>query len=137
MSAIVMQQRAQQACNSCRKLKRKCTYNPSLGKCDRCFEGGKPCVYAEANPTPSHPISVAAPSTSTNAVPSGNLHAAPHPHGEPMYPNSFDALSVTPNRLADIVYDDRRTLSDGSRMALMCPGDEDTTYQSSHTGTQF
>jgi len=94
-------------------------------------------VYAEANPTPSHPVPVAAPSTSMNAVPSGNLHAAPHPHGELMYPNSFDALSVTPNRLANNVYDDQRTDFDGSRMAPMDPDDEDTTYQSSHAGRQF
>ncbi|OAX43883.1 hypothetical protein K503DRAFT_778907 [Rhizopogon vinicolor AM-OR11-026] len=70
MNAIVMQQRALQACTSCRKLKRKCTYNPTLGKCDRCFESGKPCVYAEVNSTAPQSGSDAGPgpsATSTNA----------------------------------------------------------------------
>jgi hypothetical protein len=89
-SAIAMQHRAPQACKSCRKLKRKvskfltffirnllsfvpqCVYNPTLGICNRCSETGKPCVYAEVNPTAAHDDSVAVvhhniSTTSTNA----------------------------------------------------------------------
>jgi len=137
MNAIVMQQRALQACTSCRKLKRKCTYNPTLGKCDRCFESGKPCVYAEVNSTAPQSGSDAGPgpsATSTNAVPSSSLMAASHQHNLALYPGSFDASSVA----SDIVYiDQRNALSDGSRMASMGSGNEYTTHPSSNAGRQF
>ncbi|KAG1820280.1 uncharacterized protein BJ212DRAFT_1016075 [Suillus subaureus] len=58
-SAIAMQHRAPQACKSCRKLKRKCVFNPTLGICNRCSETNKPCVYAEVNSTAPHDDSVA------------------------------------------------------------------------------
>ncbi|KAG2047422.1 hypothetical protein BDR06DRAFT_90365 [Suillus hirtellus] len=58
-SAIAMQHRAPQACTSCRRLKRKCVFNPALGICNRCSETSRSCVYAEVNPTAPHDDSVA------------------------------------------------------------------------------
>ncbi|KAG2152143.1 hypothetical protein BD769DRAFT_1658569 [Suillus cothurnatus] len=92
-SAIAMQHRAPQACKSCRKLKRKCVYNPTLGICNRCSETGKPCVYAEVNPTAAHDDSVAVvhhniSTTSTNADASGHLDTSLQ-QGNALYLDTF------------------------------------------------
>lgn len=92
-SAIAMQHRAPQACKSCRKLKRKCVFNPTLGICNRCSETGKPCVYAEVNSTTLHDDSVAVVhhntfTTSTNAEASGHLDASLQ-QGNPLYLDTF------------------------------------------------
>ncbi|KAG2042945.1 hypothetical protein BDR03DRAFT_1005855 [Suillus americanus] len=91
--AIAMQHRAPQACKSCRKLKRKCVFNPTLGICNRCSETGKPCVYAEVNSTTLHDDSVAVVhlntfTTSMNAEASGHLDASLQ-QGNPLYLDTF------------------------------------------------
>lgn len=92
--AIAMQHRAPQACQSCRKLKRKCVLNPTLGICNRCSETGRPCVYAEVNPTAPHDDSVAvvhhnASTVPTNADASGHLDASLQ-QGNLLYLDTFN-----------------------------------------------
>ncbi|KAG2348799.1 hypothetical protein BDR05DRAFT_1055750 [Suillus weaverae] len=137
--AIAMQHRAPQACKSCRKLKRKCVFNPTLGICNRCSETGKPCVYAEVNPTTPHDDSVAVvhlntSTTSMNADASGHLGPSLQ-QGNLLYLDTFGALPATSGWLNE--YGQPDVLPDGSHMVDVGPGNGDmTAYPSTHPGGQ-
>ncbi|KAG1907296.1 uncharacterized protein F5891DRAFT_975027 [Suillus fuscotomentosus] len=154
-SAIAMQHRAPQACTSCRRLKRKCVFNPALGICNRCSETSRSCVYAEVNPTAPHDDSVAvvhhnASTTSMNAgaaktytscaalTPStdasGHLDASLH-QGNPLYLATFSTLPVPPGWLNDFVQPN--VPSNGSHAVDMGPGSGGmSAYPSTHPGGQ-
>ncbi|KAG2135923.1 uncharacterized protein EDB93DRAFT_1107034 [Suillus bovinus] len=101
--AIAMQHRAPQACTSCRRLKRRCVFNPALGICNRCSETGRSCVYAEVTSTPAHDDSVAVvhhnvSTTSMNAADSGHLDASLG-QGNLLYLDTYGNFAVTPDWL--------------------------------------
>lgn len=137
---IAMQHRAPQACQSCRKLKRKCVYNPTLGICNRCSETDKTCVYGEANSTAPHDDSVAVvhhntSTMSTNAVASGHLDASLQ-QGNHLYLDTFGgALSATSGWSNG--YGQPNVLSNGGHTVDMGLWSGDMTgYPPTHPGGQ-
>ncbi|KAG2146737.1 hypothetical protein DEU56DRAFT_909777 [Suillus clintonianus] len=135
---IAMQHRAPQACKSCRKLKRKCVFNETLGKCNRCFETSKACVYAEVNPAAPHDDSVAVvhhnASTTSMSADSGHLDASLQ-QGDPSYLDPFGGtLQVTPDWYG---LNQPNVLSNGGH--VMGPGSGDMAAYpspSTHAGRQ-
>lgn len=139
-NAIAMQHRAPQACQSCRRLKRKCVFNPALGICNRCSETDRPCVYAEVNSIAPHDDSVAVvhhntSTTSMNADASGHLDASLQ-QGSHSYLDTFGgALPATSSWSNE--YGQPNVPSSGSHTVDMSPWSGDmTAYPSTHPGGQ-